>query len=69
MSDGDKAVQMALNILGFLFIIFGLALDGGSAMAVLGLAVMMFVAALGVAIAANHGSDPSNATARVTRSR
>lgn len=69
MSDGDKAVQMALNILGFLFILLGLALDGGSAMAVLGLAVVMFVAALGVAIAASHGSAPTNATARATRPR
>ena len=69
MSDGDKAVQMALNILGFVFIVLGLALDGGSAMAVLGLAVTMFVAALGIAIAASHGNTQTNATARATRSR
>lgn len=59
MGKKKNSAQMALNVFGFMFLILGLGLDNGAGLALIGLAIAMFVSALVMAAIGtqNGGAD------------
>ena len=55
--EGKKSLQAVLNVIGFMLIVVGLATDGPVSFVLLGGAVLVFLAAILVAISGSGGDE------------
>ncbi len=58
--SGKKSLQAMLNVIGFMLIVVGLAIDGPVSFALLGGAVVIFLIAILVAISGNNDDEDAN---------
>ncbi len=58
--SGKKSLQAMLNVIGFMLIVVGLAIDGPVSFALLGAAVLVFLVAILVAISGNSDDEEAN---------